>query len=230
MNSNIFRSMSYGVYIISTTDGERPTGCTANSVMQITSVPATIAVSINHNNFTNECITQTGSFAISILSEQSDPRIIGVFGFRTGKTVDKFAEIPYEEKLGMPVVKDSCGYIVCKVINRMETETHTVFLGEVIEGDVFEGQKNPMTYAYYHRELKGKSPQNAPTYLPEESKKQVEESPKPAKEPEKATGTKVKYVCQVCGYEYEGESLPVDFKCPLCGQGQDKFVRVESKE
>ena len=73
MNTNTFHNLSYGIYIISSLDGSRSTGCVANSVMQITSSPATIAVSINHDNFTNSCIETSGTFAISILSEASDP-------------------------------------------------------------------------------------------------------------------------------------------------------------
>ncbi len=53
MNKQAFRNLSYGVYIVSTMDQERPAGCTANSAMQVTSSPATIAVSINHDNYTN---------------------------------------------------------------------------------------------------------------------------------------------------------------------------------
>ena len=117
MNKNVFRNLSYGVYVISTWDEGRATGCTANSAMQITSSPATIAVSINHDNHTNACIKDTGRFAISILSEKSDPMIIGTFGF--------------------------------------------------YDGDV-NGADTPMTYAYYHNVVKGKSPKNAPTYIAEE--------------------------------------------------------------
>ena len=73
MNTKVFRNLSYGVYVISSLDGERPTGCIANSVMQITSSPATIALSMNHDNYTNSCIAASGKFAVSILSEESDP-------------------------------------------------------------------------------------------------------------------------------------------------------------
>lgn len=173
MNPDIFFSLSYGVYIVSAMDGVRPTGCTVNCAMQITAEPATIAVSISHNNFTNGCIEKNGTFAISILSEKTDPRIIGMFGFQSGKTADKFANFAFEMKEGLPVIKDSCGYIICRVINKMETDTHTVFLGDVIEGDVFENHNNPMTYAYYHRELRGKSPKNAPTYRADTGEKSV---------------------------------------------------------
>ncbi len=167
MNANIFRSMSYGVYVVSTMDKDRPTGCIANSIMQITSSPATIAVSINHDNYTNRCIAASGKFAFSILAENSDSGLIGTFGFQCGKDVNKFDSVAYEVVEGVPVVKDSCGYVVCRVIDTMETATHTVFLGEVVEGDVYEGAGDAMTYAYYHTEATAKATNNAPTYLPE---------------------------------------------------------------
>ena len=123
-------------------------------------------------------------------------------------------------------VKDSCGYVVCKIIDTMETATHTVFLGEVVEAEVYEGAADAMTYAYYHKVVKGKSPKNAPTYLPEEDEAAgaaaQKEEEKPAEE--KKTG---RWVCQVCGYVYEGDELPPDFKCPICKQGADKFKKVQ---
>jgi flavin reductase (DIM6/NTAB) family NADH-FMN oxidoreductase RutF len=168
MNNNVFRNLSYGVYVVSTKDGDRNTGCVANSAMQITSSPATVAVSINHDNYTNQCIQKTGKFSVSILSTESDPQLIGKFGFQSGRDADKYDGVEHEIVEGIPVLKDTCGYIVCRVIDTMETNTHTVFLGEVIEGDVYGSGLIPMTYAYYHGVIKGKSPKNAPTYLPEE--------------------------------------------------------------
>ncbi len=35
-----------------------------------------------------------------------------------------------------------------------------------------------------------------------------------------------KWKCTVCGYVHEGPMTP-DFKCPLCKQGADKFVKIE---
>lgn len=231
MDTTIFRSMSYGVYIVSTMDGERPTGCVANSIMQITSSPATIAISINHDNYTNGCIERTGKFAFSILAEKSDPGLIGTFGFQSGRDADKFQSVDYEMVQGVPVVKLTCGYVVCKVIDKMETATHTVFLGEVIDTGAYEEMGDAMTYAYYHKVVKGKSPKNAPTYLPEEPENAEKAKKAVNMEKEEKTaqnsGKKVKYVCQVCGYVYEGDPLPEDYKCPVCKVGADRFTRVE---
>ena len=166
MNKNAFRQLSYGVYVISTWDEGRPTGCTANSAMQITSDPATIAVSINHDNYTNKCIQESGRFAISILGENSNPGIIGTFGFKSGRDNIKFDEVQSVIKGFLPVVADACAYIACEVIDKMETETHTVFLGKVTDADVLKAD-DPMTYAYYHNVIKGKSPKAAPTYIEE---------------------------------------------------------------
>lgn len=214
MNTKIFRNMSYGMYVVGTMDGERPTGCIANSIMQITSSPATIAASINHDNYTNGCIEKSGVFSFSILAENSPSDLIGTFGFQSGKDADKFSGVDYEMISGVPVVKNTCGYVVCKVIDKMETATHTVFLGEVIAAEVYDSLPE-MTYSYYHKVVKGKSPKNAPTYLPDETE---DAAPK--------TSGKTKYVCQVCGYIYEGDVLPDDFVCPICKQGADKFKKV----
>lgn len=213
MNNQIFRNMSYGVYIVSTMDEGRATGCTANSAMQITSSPATVAISINHDNFTNECIKKFGKFSISILAEDSDPSLIGTFGFQSGRDKHKFLGVDFDIVADVPVINDSCGYVICKVIDTMETNTHTVFLGEVIEAEVLGQGRKAMTYAYYHNVIKGKSPKNAPTYIPEE------DAPV-------ASDGKKKFKCEVCGYIYEGNELPKDFICPICHQGADKFKEI----
>lgn len=214
MNAMVFRKMSYGVYILTTMDNDRPTGCTVNSIMQITSDPATVAVSVNHSNYTNGCIERGKVFAFNILSEQSDPALIGTFGFQSGKDVDKFEGLDWENKSGAPVLKGTNGFVVCEVVDKMETETHTVFLGKVVDGDLLDAETPQMTYAYYHQVIRGKSPKAAPTYIPEEQEEKQEER-------------KVSYVCQVCGYVYEGDPLPEGYICPVCKQGADKFTRVE---
>lgn len=210
MNKNAFRQLSYGVYVISTWDNGRPTGCTANSAMQITSEPATIAISINHDNYTNQCIKANGNFAISILGENSDPGTIGVFGFKSGRDNNKFEEVESLVKGYMPVIADACAYITCEVVDTMETSTHTVFLGKVLDADVLK-KDDPMTYAYYHNVIKGKSPKAAPTYI-------AEEAPQEAK-----------YVCGICGYVYDGEvpfeELPEDYVCPVCKQPKSVFKK-----
>ena len=44
--------------------------------------------------------------------------------------------------------------------------------------------------------------------------------------PQQEAGTH-KWRCKVCGYIYEGETLPEDYKCPLCGMGANMFEKIE---
>ncbi len=163
MDKNILRSLSYGVYAISTLDGDRPVGCIANSTMQVTY--DTVVVSMNHDNFTHECMEKTKKFAISILGEDIEMNTIAFLGFQSGREKDKFEHIETLTIDNMPVIKNSVGYLICEVIDKLDTETHTLFLGKILDGAVLDDTKTPMTYAYYHKVKKGNSPKNAPTYI-----------------------------------------------------------------
>ena len=166
MNNNVFKNLSYGVYIVSAKADEKYTGCVVNSIMQITSEPAYIALSVNHQNYTNEIISRTKRFAVSILSEKSAPLSIGTFGFRSGRDFDKFSIISYDIIDDLPIIKDACGYLICEITDKIETSTHTLFMAKVLNGNLLNDEK-PMTYAYYHNVIKGKSPKTAPTYIEE---------------------------------------------------------------
>ena len=217
----ITHKLSYGMYVVTTTEGGVPKGCVANCAVQITSEPQTLAVSVNHNNYTNACIKKSGRFAVSVLAVDSDAKIIGTFGFKSSRDTDKFADVAYTLEDGMPVITDSCGYLVCDVIDTWETSTHTVFLGKIVKTDVF-GNREQMTYDYYHKVIKGASPKNAPTFVPPETLAKEE------KLVETVTPSgKKKYVCTLCGYEYEGDELPEGFECPICGASADFFEEAK---
>lgn len=210
MNNKILRDLTYGVYVVGSLDGNRKVGCIANSVMQITSNPASIAISINHDNYSNECIKKSNKFSVSILNEESNPNIIGTFGFSSSREVDKFSDFDNELIEGVPVIKDSNGYIVCEVISTLETETHTIFVGKVINMDKYDN-KSVMTYKYYHEVLKGSSPKKAPTYQ-EDIVEEIKSN---------------RWRCMICGYIYEGSELPLDFTCPICTQPREAFEKID---
>lgn len=214
MDKKVLRNLSYGVYVVTSREKDKNVGCVANSIMQVTSNPSVIAVSINHDNYTNKVIKENNKFGVSILKETTDAKIIGTFGYKSSKDNDKFDGINYKEISEIPVLENTCGYMVCKVIDTMETSTHTIFLGEVIEADDYSTE-NAMTYKYYHENLKGSSPKNAPTYE-ETSTSQVDKDSK-----------KRKWKCSICGYIHEADELPDDFKCPICGVGKEYFELIE---
>lgn len=208
MDKNVLKNISYGMYLVGTQE-ERKVGCIANSLIQITNNPLTIAISINHENYTNKVIKKVKKFSISILDEKVDANIIGTFGYHSSREIDKYKDIDIEQLEDIPILKECCGAFVCKVVNEIEISTHTIFIGEIINTKK-PTQTRPMTYKYYHEVLKGKSPRKAPTYIEE-------------KEEDK----KVVWKCEICGYEVAEDKWTENYICPICGRPANNFKKIE---
>jgi len=210
MNKNVLRNLSYGVYVLSTLNGDKPAGCIVNCAIQVTY--DTLAVSVNRDCFTNKCIKESKKFAISILGVGVDDNVIPVFGFQSCKDVDKFKDVKTINVDGLDIIENSTGYLICDLIDQMETDTHTLFLGKIIDGDVLKDDE-PMTYAYYHKVKKGFSPKSAPTYMENITPKSTSE---------------VRYRCTVCGYIYEGDITkePDTYVCPVCKKPKSVFEKI----
>jgi len=215
MNKATLHNLSYGLYIIGTKDvNKRNVGCIVNTVTQSTSNPVTLTVCINKDNYTNTCIKQTKEFAVSILSEKTRENTIKIFGFNSSQDKDKFAEVPFDlTPSGLPYINEGVtGYLQCKVINFVDNFTHTIFIAEVQEAENLL-KEPPMTYAYYHNVIKGKTPPKASSYTEETQKTNIEET----------------FVCSICGWKYpnskeEFEHLPDDYACPICGAPKSAFI------
>jgi len=222
--------LSYGMYVVSSMDGEELNGQIANTVFQITSEPPTIAVSINKGNLTHEFIEQSKVFSVSILSVEADMKLIGHFGFKSGRGFNKFENMNYKSGItGAPIVmENTIGCLEAEVIDSLDVGTHTVFIGKVVDAGILSNLE-PMTYAYYRKIKGGRSPKTAPTYIAQDNKKNNKE--------EKMD----KYRCTICGYVYDPEKgdpdsgiepgtpfdkLPDDWLCPICGAGKDVFKEV----
>jgi flavin reductase (DIM6/NTAB) family NADH-FMN oxidoreductase RutF/rubredoxin len=228
VNLKALHNISYGLYVVSSRKGDRLNGQIANTVIQVTSEPPTVAVCINKQNLTHEFISESGVFSASMLSRDTPLSFIGHFGFKTGREVDKLKDINYRlGETGAPIVVDhSLAYLEARVINQVDVGTHTIFIGELVGADVLrEGE--PMTYAYYHDVKRGTTPKTAPSYI-EERKEEVSKM--------------AKYRCTVCGYIYDPqagdpdgdikpgtpfEELPDEWVCPVCGASKDQFEKIE---
>jgi flavin reductase (DIM6/NTAB) family NADH-FMN oxidoreductase RutF len=144
--------VSYGLYVVSSIDGDRINGQICNTLFQITSDPPRIAIGINHKNLTHEFIEKSEVFAASILG-LGDHRIVRRFGYRSGRDFDKFKGIPIVTgRTGCPILESSIGFLECSLLKDRTTDagTHSIFVGEIVGGDVFRDEE-PMTYAYYHQ-------------------------------------------------------------------------------
>jgi flavin reductase (DIM6/NTAB) family NADH-FMN oxidoreductase RutF len=148
--------ISYGLYVVSSFDGDRINGQICNTLFQITSEPPRMAIGINHGNLTHEYIEKSGVFAASILGKD-DQRLVRRFGYRSGREFDKFKGVPViKSENGCPVLKESIGYLECRVLPELTLDagTHSIFVGDISGGSVFKDEE-PMTYALYQATKNG---------------------------------------------------------------------------
>ncbi len=222
----VLDNCSYGLYVVTSHRDGKLNGQISDALMQVTACPPTVAVSINKTELTHEYIAASGAFAVSVLSRQADMAFIGHFGFHSGRDLDKFDTIPYKPgKTGCPLVeKNAVAVFEAKVISTLDLGTHTLFVGEVLDGEELSGER-VLTYHYYQQHMKGKASKNAPSYHEEKKTDLV------------AVGDG-KYACDVCGYIYDPakgdpdhgikpgtkfEDIPEGWVCPVCGVGKDEF-------
>ena len=160
-------NLSYGMCIISSSSDDKLNGCIVNTVFQITAEPPMLAVSVNRENLTNEFINKSKVFTISILAEDMPMEFIGRFGFKKGKEIDKFQDTNYKiGQNGIPIVMDNTvGFIEAEVTDKIEIETHTLFIAKITACETIDENKIPMTYNYYRAVKRGKTPKTAATYL-----------------------------------------------------------------
>ena len=207
-------------------------GYISNTVFQVTADPPKFAISCSKNNFTSGIIKESKAFSISVLEKDTGANVIGTFGYKSGKDIDKFEGFTFKTgKTGSPILLDNTiAWFECKLIETIDEGTHLVFVGELIDGELIDQGKAPLTYAYYREVKKGKSPKNAPTFIDEKKKDILTQIP----------GTD-KYYCPACGYIYDPdkgdpdngippgtpyEKLPDSWVCPLCSTEKSDFVKV----
>lgn len=243
MKYRAFHKLSYGLYIIASEFEGKKAGYIGNTVFQVTSSPAQVAISCHKNNATIEFILKSKIFSLSVLKKESDTSIIGEFGFMSSVDIDKFKNVETTTAIsGAPIVlNSSIAWLDCKVVNSVDVGSHILIIGEVLDSDVISGEE-PLTYDYYREKYKMLAPKNAPTYV-EKEKIENEVVPEPevkndrVKETETKSETSV-YTCSICGFQYDPEEgdptmgippgtafedLPEDYKCPICSAGKEYF-------
>jgi flavin reductase (DIM6/NTAB) family NADH-FMN oxidoreductase RutF/rubredoxin len=219
-----FYKITYGLFIVSSGDAVKGNGFISNTVFQVTAEPPQFAVACNKKNFTAGLIAEKKAFSVSILEQDTAPDILGRFGFKSGRDFDKLEgmSVRYGDT-GVPIVLNAAiGYLECTLVNTVDTGSHLIFIGELVQSVLLDKSKDPLTYLYYRQIMKGTAPANAPTYI-DKSKLKAD----------KSAGTFKKYKCTACGYVYDEEKegvrfseLPDSWTCPVCGSEKSDFIEV----
>ncbi|MBR5500271.1 MAG: flavin reductase, partial [Clostridia bacterium] len=193
-------NIGYGLYVVTSNDGQKDNGLIVNTVTQVTNTPNRIAVAINKANYSHHVIRQTGKMNVNCLTTEAPFEVFEKFGFVSGRNVDKFKDYkPLRSDNGLVFLpRHINSFMSLKVEDYVDLDTHGMFICSVTEARVLS-DKETMTYTYYQNHVK----------------------PKPQTEGKKG------YVCKICGYVYEGEPLPEDFVCPLCKHGAADFEPIQ---
>ena len=198
-NTALFK-FEYGLYLVTTKD-EKDNAMIINSATQLTDSPLQVGVTINKSAYSHDIIIKTKKLNLCPLTQSAPFSLFENFGFKSGRECDKFEGIEFERsENGLAVItKHINSYLSLEVTSTVDLGSHTLFICTVTEAKVINDSKT-MTYAYYHAYTKPKPQSNT-----------------------KAKG----YVCTICGYVYEGDSLPPDYVCPLCNHGAQFFEKLE---
>ena len=200
IDKNALYNIAYGLYVVTCNDGSKDNGLIVNTVTQVTSSPMRIAVTINKQNYSHDVILNTRKMNVNCLTTDTPFSVFETYGFHSGRDVDKFQNTkPEHSNNGLVVLsKHINAYMSLEVEQYIDLDTHGMFICNVIEAKVVS--KSPsMTYDYYQKNVKPKN----------NAKKET-------------SG----YVCTVCGWVYEGDTLPEDIVCPLCKHGADAFEKI----
>lgn len=200
MNTNAMYKIGYGLYILTAHDNGKDNGCITNTLIQVTTTPNRVSITVNKQNYTHDMIHNTGVFNASCLTEDVPFETIKHFGFQSGRDTEKIAvssSFPRTENGVIYIPFFTNAYICGKVIQEIDLGTHTMFIADVTDADVIS-EAESVTYSYYHKNIKPK---------PESSK----------------TGV---FRCKICGYIYDKEELPPDFICPICKHGASDFEKI----
>ncbi len=193
-------NIGYGLYVVTSNDGKKDNGLIVNTVTQLTNTPNRVAVTINKENYSHHIIKQTGKMNVNCLSVDAPFAVFEKFGFVSGRNTDKFADCtPLRSDNGLVVLpRNINSFMSLSVEQYVDLGTHGMFICEITEARVISDRET-MTYTYYQNNVK----------------------PKPQTEGKKG------YVCKICGYVYEGDTLPEDFICPLCKHGAADFEEIK---
>jgi flavin reductase (DIM6/NTAB) family NADH-FMN oxidoreductase RutF len=196
MDTKAMYNLSYGLFILTAKEGNKDNGCIVNTVTQVTTEPNRIVVAVNKNNYTHDMIKRTGEFNVSILTENAKFDTFKHWGFQSGKNVNKADGVEFKRATnGIIYIADQTNALIsAKVVSTTDLGTHTLFLADVTDCEILSSDPS-VTYTYYQKNIK------------------------PAPQPQKKKG----FVCNICGYIYEGDTLPPDFICPLCKHPASDF-------
>jgi flavin reductase (DIM6/NTAB) family NADH-FMN oxidoreductase RutF len=135
LRRRVMWSMPSGLFVVGSRAGERRNAMTLSWATQASSAPKLVAISVEHEAFTHELITEGGVFCLNVV-DREDRAIVRKFTKPVevdpgARTLNGF---PYHDgPTGAPVLDQAVAWLDCRVHTAVDIGTHTLFLGEVVD-------------------------------------------------------------------------------------------------
>ena len=191
--------LGYGLYVVTSREANQDNGLIVNTVTQVTNSPDRIAVTIHKENLSHDIIHRTSLLNINCLDTSAPFALFQRYGFHSGRDMEKFEDVEeLRSDNGLRFLPRHINAFLSLLVERyVDLDTHGMFICTVTEARVISDRET-MTYAHYLKNVK----------------------PRPETEGKKG------YVCKICGWVHEGDTLPEDIVCPLCKHGAADFEPI----
>jgi flavin reductase (DIM6/NTAB) family NADH-FMN oxidoreductase RutF len=140
----VLGTFATGVTVVTTGRNGDYHGMTANAFTSVSLEPMLVLVCVEHSANTHPILSAAGVFGVSVLAahqehlsrafalkDTDESRLIGI-DYRLGR-------------LGVPLLNNTIAYLECRVVGQHEAGDHTIFIGEVEEGDI-SSEADPLLF------------------------------------------------------------------------------------
>lgn len=152
--SEILKTIPYGFYITGVLgSGGEANGFTTNWVSQVSFEPQQVIVAVKKDQHTHGLIEDSGVFSLNFLdTDQEELARAFTESLEPGKGEIGGASYKPGQETGAPLFDDAFAHLECRVVGKMESGDHTVYLGEIVASelkrpaDILTDFDTPMEY------------------------------------------------------------------------------------
>lgn len=141
----VMRRWASAVTIVTTRVGDEVRGLTVSGFAGISLEPPLVMISIGHNQDSHDWVRDGGCFAVNFL-RHDQAALSDRFAGRTVELSDRFNRVAYRQEVsGAPILEDCLAWFDCRVAAAHVVGDHTIFIGEVLAGEVVS-RGEPLLY------------------------------------------------------------------------------------
>jgi flavin reductase (DIM6/NTAB) family NADH-FMN oxidoreductase RutF len=143
--SDLLHKLTYGLYVLTSQDGDQRGGMLVTWVTQASFDPPLVAVAVLGTAHTTGIMKTSGTFALNFMGD-AQRKEAGAFGKKFAKVGDKFGDIPIHPGAvtASPILDDALGHLECRITSWLAGGDHDIALAEIVGAQV-NGESALMT-------------------------------------------------------------------------------------